>query len=176
MTPTRSRSAPSLVLLSSVLLAAAPLAAQRKATPQPTDPLAHDSVVQLAKAQLGKRYVSGGDQPSRGFDCSGLIRYVYSAFNLRPPRTSALQALFGQEVPRDTAKLRPGDLLTFGYGERVSHIGIYVGNGRYIHASSGTGRVIESLLSRTGARVKPWIGARRLLAARPDSSRLNAAQ
>ncbi|HEU4565016.1 MAG TPA: NlpC/P60 family protein, partial [Gemmatimonadaceae bacterium] len=71
-----------------------------------------------------------------------------------------------EEVPKDTSRLRPGDLITFGKGKRASHIGIYVGDGRFIHASSAAGRVIESRLDRPPARrVKPWRGVRRILVA-----------
>src|SRR5205085_9946120 len=95
-----------------------------------------DSMVALARAQIGKRYVRGGQSPERGFDCSGLVRYVLGGFRVDMPRTARQQATEGLAVTRDTTRLRPGDLLTFGKGTRgVSHIGIYVGNGRYVHAS-----------------------------------------
>lgn len=123
-----------------------------------------DSLVALARAQVGSRYRYGGRGPEQGFDCSGLIQYVMSAFNLRLPRTAALQAVIGQPVAQDTTRLRPGDLLTFGKGERVTHIGIYVGNGRYVHASSVAGRVIESKLDRPQSHlVRAWYGVRRVI-------------
>ena len=125
-----------------------------------------DSVVALARAQVGKRYVLGGANPDRGFDCSGLVRYVMAGLRLELPRTSRLQALVGKDLPRDTNELRPGDLLTFSSSKKgvVSHVGIYVGNGRYIHASSVAGRVIESSIDRPASRLtKAWRGARRLL-------------
>jgi cell wall-associated NlpC family hydrolase len=133
-----------------------------------------DSLVTVARAQIGTRYVLGGTSPSRGFDCSGLIRYVMSALKVELPRTAAQQARVGDEVTPDPQRLRPGDLLTFGRrGSRgVSHIGIYVGEGRYVHASSVAGRVIESDLSRRGSPlIKAWRGARRLVAGtEPDSA------
>ena len=132
-----------------------------------------DSLVSVARAQVGTRYVFGGTSPNRGFDCSGLIRYVMSSLKVELPRTAAQQARIGDEVSLDPKRLRPGDLLTFSRrGSRgVSHIGIYVGEGRYIHASSVAGRVIESDLSRTGSPlIKAWRGARRIVAgAEPDS-------
>ena len=125
-----------------------------------------DSLVALARAQVGRRYVFGGESPERGFDCSGLIQYLLATFDTRVPRTAAQQARVGAAVERDTVRLRPGDLLTFGRGTRASHIGIYVGNGRFVHASSAAGRVIESPLNRRPSRlIKPWRGARRLLIA-----------
>jgi cell wall-associated NlpC family hydrolase len=128
--------------------------------------------VAVARGQIGARYVLGGTTP-KGFDCSGLVRYVMAALKVELPRTAAQQARIGDEVSTDPARLRPGDLLTFGFkGKRgVSHIGIYVGQGRYVHASSGAGRVIESDLNRTGSPlIKAWRGVRRVVAgAEPDT-------
>jgi cell wall-associated NlpC family hydrolase len=127
-----------------------------------------DSVVALVRAQLGKRYRHGGTTPEHGFDCSGLVKYVMSALSIELPRTARLQARSGTKVPRDTTALQPGDLLTFGNGA-VSHIGIYVGDGHFVHASSVAGKVIESRVNRPlVARVKPWRGVRRVIT--PDDS------
>jgi cell wall-associated NlpC family hydrolase len=132
-----------------------------------------DSLVNVARAQIGTRYVFGGTSPN-GFDCSGLVRYVMAALKVELPRTAAHQARIGDEVSTDPSRLRPGDLLTFGRRGRggVSHIGIYVGQGRYVHASSVAGRVIESDLNRTGSPlIKAWRGVRRIVAgAEPDTS------
>lgn len=129
-----------------------------------------DSIVELAREQLGKRYVFGGTSPRRGFDCSGLVKYIASVLHIDVPRTARMQAHAGAQVAKDTAQLLPGDLLTFGRGSRISHIGIYVGNGRFIHASTKAGRVIETLLLRPPARgIKPWQGVRRLALADADS-------
>jgi cell wall-associated NlpC family hydrolase len=124
-----------------------------------------DSLVSIARAQVGTKYVLGGTTPD-GFDCSGLVRYVMAALKVELPRTAAQQAETGLEIDRDKTSLRPGDLLTFGKKGKsgVSHIGIYVGNGRYVHASSVAGRVIESDLSRTGSPlIKAWRGVRRMV-------------
>jgi cell wall-associated NlpC family hydrolase len=126
-----------------------------------------DSIVALARAQIGKRYVYGGESPSRGFDCSGLVQYVASALHIHLPRTAHLQAHVGDSIPPDTSRLLPGDLLTFGNGKTITHIGIYVGNGRMVHASTAAGKVIETKLLRPPARgIKRWRGARRLLGER----------
>lgn len=126
-----------------------------------------DSIVVVARSQIGTRYRYGGTTPDRGFDCSGFVRYVLGAIQLALPRTANQQAQYGATVGKDTTRLRPGDLLTFGRGSRVTHIGIYVGNGRYVHASPTAGRVIETSLERTESPlVKIWRGGRRLLAER----------
>jgi len=125
-----------------------------------------DSLVALARAQVGTKYVHGGETPTHGFDCSGLVRYIVAALHIAVPRTAAKQAFAGVEVPRDTSQLLPGDLITFGRGSKgaVSHIGIYVGNGRIIHASTKAHEVIETdLMNPKVAGVKKWRGARRVL-------------
>jgi cell wall-associated NlpC family hydrolase len=124
-------------------------------------------VVSIVKTQLGTPYVLGGSTPKSGFDCSGLVKYVMNALHVSLPRTAAQQALAGRALGRDTTRLRPGDLLTFGKASRggVSHIGIYIGNGRYVHASSVAGRVIESAIDRPASPlIKKWRGARRVVA------------
>jgi cell wall-associated NlpC family hydrolase len=125
-----------------------------------------DSLVALARAQVGTKYVHGGETPTRGFDCSGLVRYIVAALHIAVPRTAAKQSFAGVPVPRDTAQLLPGDLITFGRGSKgaVSHIGIYVGNGRIIHASAKAHEVIETnLMNPKVAGIKKWRGARRVL-------------
>ena len=159
--------------------------APRPAAPRPVRPFAslsasaeglRDSIiVSVARTALGTRYVTGGQSFDRGFDCSGLVRYVMTAFRVPVPRTAAQQAGAGVAIERDPSQLRPGDLLTFGKSARgVSHVGIYVGNGRYVHASSVAGRVIESDIDRPrAARVKSWRGSRRVLSSvTADSSRI----
>jgi cell wall-associated NlpC family hydrolase len=125
-----------------------------------------DSVVAMAKAQLGKKYRTGGTTPTKGFDCSGLIQYVMTALKLDVPRTARQQASVGLAINRDTSRLLPGDLLTFSKGKKgaVSHVGIYIGDGKFIHASSVAGKVIESPIDRRPAPlIKIWRGARRVL-------------
>ncbi len=89
---------------------------------------------------VGTPYRYGGNTPEGGFDCSGLIGYVYkSRAGLTAPRTVAQLAGFGETVERD--ELRTGDLVLFGGGSRPSHAGIYVGDGRFVHAPSTGGTV-----------------------------------
>jgi cell wall-associated NlpC family hydrolase len=124
----------------------------------------HDSVASVSRAQLGSRYRLGAVQPGRRFDCSGLVQYVMSVFHVLLPRTAAEQARLGVAVARDPAQLLPGDILTFGRGRRITHVGIYVGEGRYIHASSHRRTVIEVPLPDPDSREGHlWKGARRVL-------------
>lgn len=121
-----------------------------------------DSIVHLATAQVGARYRFGGTTPNRGFDCSGLIRYVLSQVNIALPRTAYLQARVGAPISQE--HLQPGDIVAFG-PDSVEHIGIFVGNGQFVHASSVAGRVVVSALDRPASpRIHPFHGARRLLA------------
>ena len=129
-----------------------------------------DSVVAVARAQLGVKYRLGGES-RRAFDCSGLVQYVMRTLDYSLPRTAREQAKIGTPIPTDTAQLRAGDLLLFGKKGKVTHIGIYVGNGQFVHASTGAKRVVERpLLRKPSKGIVPWIGARRLLAIPDDST------
>ena len=89
---------------------------------------------------VGTPYRYGGNTPDSGFDCSGLIGYVYkSRAGVAPPRTVAMLGDFGQSV--SAGDLRTGDLVIFGAGSRPTHAGIYVGEGRFVHAPSTGGTV-----------------------------------
>jgi cell wall-associated NlpC family hydrolase len=129
-----------------------------------------DALVSRARGQLGTRYVFGGAEPGAGLDCSSFARYAMEALGVRLPRTANQQAQIGRPVPRDPNLLRPGDLLTFGTPSHVSHVGIYLGQGRFIHASVKHGEVIETTIERNRSLFRRWQGARRLLAAVDDSA------
>lgn len=87
-----------------------------------------------AAAVVGTPYRYGGDSPA-GFDCSGLVYYAYLQAGKRPPRTTTEQYRLTRRVP--VSGLRPGDLVFFTIdGPKVSHVGIYAGDGRFIHAAS----------------------------------------
>ena len=100
---------------------------------------------------VGTPYRFGGNTPEGGFDCSGLIGYVYnSRAGVAPPRTVALLSGFGASVPED--ELRTGDLVVFG-GGRPTHAGIYEGEGLFVHAPSSGGTVrLDHLRSRYWAQ------------------------
>ncbi len=120
-----------------------------------------DSIVSLARQQIGTPYVWGAETPGQAFDCSGLVKYVMSWLNVSLPRTANEQAYTGIRLGRDLDRMKPGDLLTFGSGRRITHIGIYSGNGKYVHASRPGVGVVESLLNTRAARFR---GAVRLVA------------
>ncbi len=122
-----------------------------------------DSIVSMARGQIGTRYKLGGTAPNRALDCSGLVKYVMSALDVVLPRTARQQATVGVAVEKKLDALKPGDLLTFGRGKRISHIGIYVGDGRMVHASTSQHRVIETQLTSRSPLIKQWKGVRRLV-------------
>ena len=130
--------------------------AKRKATRTTQSHLAFGTrVVDYAKRFRGVRYVYGGSSPRSGFDCSGFVRYVYAHFGVSLAHSSYAQFGLGHRVGR--ASLRPGDLVFF---DGLGHVGIYIGNGRFIHAPhSGTRVRIQTLGGWYSSR---FDGARRL--------------
>ncbi|KRG45458.1 hypothetical protein ARC78_00415 [Stenotrophomonas pictorum JCM 9942] len=121
-------------------------AASRYSPVRPADPAATSAVLMRALGLVGTPYRYGGNTPESGFDCSGLVTYVYRdmlALNL--PRTSReLAAIQGPKI--DPRQLANGDLVFFGDRGNVWHVGIYVGEGRFVHAPSTGGTVrLDSL-------------------------------
>lgn len=107
----------------------------------PADPAAANAVLMRAISLVGTPYRYGGNTPQGGFDCSGLVNYVYrDMLDLRLPRRS--QDLAAWQGPRiDEDHLVAADLVFFGSEGGVSHVGIYVGDGRFVHAPSTGGTV-----------------------------------
>ena len=98
-------------------------------------------VLDTAKRYLGTRYRMGGARPG-AFDCSGLVRYVFAKHGVALPRTAREQSAVGRRVVVGPDSLRVGDLLFFRTPRgRASHVAMYAGNGRIIHASAGSRRV-----------------------------------
>jgi cell wall-associated NlpC family hydrolase len=115
-------------------------------------------IVSLAKQYWGVPYVWAGRSPS-GFDCSGFTSYVYSRMGISIPRMADDQFYAGMRVN----DLQPGDLVFFTtYEPGPSHVGIYVGNGQFIHASSGVGQVTVTSLSNEYYSSR-YLGARRFI-------------
>ncbi|CAA6822575.1 MAG: Invasion associated protein p60 [uncultured Sulfurovum sp.] len=102
-------------------------------------------IEKVAKAQLGKKYRWGGDG-KRGYDCSGFTKKVFARNGIKIPRASWKQAKVGKKVSRKN--LKKGDLIFFNSRKqkRVNHVGIYLGKGRFIHASSFHKRIVISKL------------------------------
>ncbi len=126
-----------------------------------------DSIVETATAVMGRPYEFGGTgEDGDGFDCSGLIQYAYAQHGVTLPRRSMDQAREGRDVGRDEDALRAGDILTFtNSGGPVTHVGLYIGNGQFIHSASRGVQI--SLLSPDDAYgrwwYQRWVGARRIL-------------
>jgi cell wall-associated NlpC family hydrolase len=97
-----------------------------------TDNAVTNQLVQTAASYMGIIYVWGGSKPSTGMDCSGFTRYVYKQHGVKLPHYSGYQAQMG--VPVTIDQIQPGDLLAFGFP--VHHVGIYIGDGLYIHTPS----------------------------------------
>ncbi|HEY5852328.1 MAG TPA: C40 family peptidase [Lysobacter sp.] len=119
------------------------------------------NVLQRAMALLGTPYRWGGTEPDKGFDCSGLVGYVFrNALGIDLPRVSREMAKSG-ELVTDRAKLSAGDLVFFGRRGRVDHVGIYVGEGRFVHAPS-RGKDVQVSNLDTGYWSGKFLQARRL--------------
>lgn len=115
---------------------------------QEVAPQHRQNVVMTALSLIGSPYRNGGSTPAQGFDCSGLVNYVFSeAAGARLPRTASSQAAVSRRVHR--RDLREGDLVFFNTtGRANSHVGIYIGDGRFVNAPSSGGHVrIDTLES-----------------------------
>ena len=128
----------------------------------PGDPARANAVLMRAISLVGTPYRYGGNSPEGGFDCSGLVNYVYrDVLDLRLPRTSRELAAV-QGPPISPGKLASGDLVFFGDAGEVSHVGIYVGEGRFVHAPRTGGTVRLDRMDGSWW-LQHYSGARRLL-------------
>ena len=139
-------------------------AAVMAAKPKSAQPVARTRdgsyVVRAAYSKLGSAYRWGATGPS-AFDCSGFVNYVYGQFGVKLPRTSA--AIFRVGTPIGAENVIEGDLLFYATrGGSISHIGIYIGNRKMIHASTPRTGVIVSSIDEAYYRAR-FIGARRVL-------------
>lgn len=117
-------------------------------------------LVNFAKGFLGVPYVWGGSAPG-GFDCSGFVYYVYSQYGVSLPRVADEQYGIGRRVA--LAEIQPGDLVFFStYAPGPSHVGIYMGNGRFIHASSAANEVTVTPITKEYYQAR-FLGAFRVL-------------
>lgn len=121
-----------------------------------------EAIVHLAKSFMGIPYLWGGETPQEGFDCSGLVYYVYGQFGVSLYRVAKDQIRNGVAVDLDC--LMPGDIVLFwnraSYSE-INHVGIYVGNGSFIHAPQ-TGDVVKITTLQSGYYANNLVAARRI--------------
>lgn len=93
-----------------------------------------DNIALMAQSMLGKRYLYGGSSPQQGFDCSGLVYFTHTQVGDYVPRTSRDQLYASREV--NIEDLQPGDLLFYRINGKPSHVGIYIGDKKFVHAPS----------------------------------------
>ena len=107
-------------------------------------------MIKLAKNKLGRRYVWGAVGQKNTFDCSGLTSYICKKNGIKIPRRAIAQSKYGKYVSRKN--LKPGDLIFFDTSKRrkgyVNHVGIYIGNNKFIHASSAKKKVVITSLNK----------------------------
>ena len=134
------------MLAACVGLAGCGHAPQRADEPHTRVPVGQDNrlAAEIAASLIGTPYRAGGDRPQQGFDCSGLVHYCYRVLGFDLPRNVSAQKLVTEPVA--IPALQIGDLLFFRIGRRVSHVGIYYGNGEFVHAPSSGKAVMRSRL------------------------------
>lgn len=126
-----------------------------------------------AMSLIGVRYKWGGNTPESGLDCSGFVRYVFTnSMNITLPRTAFEMAQRGQNIDRED--LKPGDLVFFNtLGRTFSHVGIYLGDNRFIH-SPRSGRSVEIVDMNQRYWQQRWNGGRRITDAGGENVNINA--
>jgi cell wall-associated NlpC family hydrolase len=154
---------PTLLLLVTLLAGGCAGRAPAPPTAMPSRPISPheaEAVVQAALAFRGVPYRNGGADPRAGFDCSGLVQYVYAQAGVGLPRETRYQYLTGREVERHD--LEPGDLVFFRtVTDGASHVGIAIDRDRFVHAPSSRGVVRVERLEADYWR-RRYVGARRL--------------
>lgn len=122
-----------------------------------------NEVIEFAKQYLGYSYVSGGHSPDTGFDCSGFTRYIFGHFGYTLGATAASQTSVGVEVSRD--ELQTADLILY-YDEgmtKIGHVGIYIGDGNFIHSANPRRGVVIDNLNTNSYYSKRFVTARRIV-------------
>lgn len=117
-------------------------------------------IANFAMSFVGYSYVWGGMSPSTGFDCSGLMYYVLTQYGYSMKRVANDQMTQGTAISRDN--LQVGDLVFFGYGSYANHVGMYIGGGNFVHASTPSTGVRVNSLNETYYNTR-YIGARRII-------------
>jgi cell wall-associated NlpC family hydrolase len=126
-----------------------------------------DSIIATATEAMGRPYAFGGTgADGEGFDCSGLIQYAYGKHGITLPRRSTDQAREGRKIDRELKRLAAADILTFSNrGGQVTHVGLYMGAGRFIHSASSGVQVSTLSAEDPYGRwwYKRWVGVRRIV-------------
>ena len=118
-----------------------------------------EQIIATAREYIGYNYTWGGMSPETGFDCSGFVNYIYQLYGYSMERVAQnIYNTNGTYVSWD--QLQPGDLLFFGYGSSITHVGLYAGDGRMVHSSTYRTGVIEVSLEYAGMN---YIGAKRII-------------
>ena len=117
-------------------------------------------IAEFVMSFVGYSYVYGGSKPSTGFDCSGLMYYCLTQYGYSMNRVANDQMSQGTAVSRE--QLIVGDLVFFGYSGYANHVGMYIGNGNFVHASSPSTGVRVNSLNETYYNTR-YIGARRII-------------
>jgi cell wall-associated NlpC family hydrolase len=135
--------------------------AARNEPPSPAPSPRRASIIDTALALRGTQYRNGGSEPSGGFDCSGLVQWVFAQHGTLLPRETREQYATGKKIDDD--EVRPGDLVFFTTVARgASHVGIALGGGEFVHAPSTRGVVRVESYKKTGYWADRWLGARRI--------------
>jgi cell wall-associated NlpC family hydrolase len=125
-----------------------------------TETAANADLIATAMALRGTAYRNGGSEPSRGFDCSGFVQWVFAQHGTALPRETREQYREGRKLDRDD--VQPGDLVFFETVSRgPSHVGIALGAGQFVHAPSSRG-VVRVERYTSGYWASKWVGARRI--------------
>lgn len=121
----------------------------------------YEQLIETAIKLKGVKYKYAGTSPETGFDCSGFTTYVFAQYGIDLPRSSSDMYALGEAVKR--SELRAGDLVFFNTsGNKISHVGIYIGNNQFIHSSTKRGVIITSL-DDPHYWSKRYVGAKRIL-------------
>ena len=148
-----------IILTLSISLVTWGCASSPKGGKESNNPKVGIQILKAAKSQIGKKYRFGGTSPKTGFDCSGFAWWSHRENNINIPRMSSDQYRSGQKVSR--SRLMPGDLVYFEtYKKGASHVGIYDGNGGFIHSPNSKRRVQRTSLNDSYYK-KRYLGARR---------------
>ena len=141
--------------------------AEEQVTQTVSEPVAYNAgagekIVSFAKQYLGYSYVYGGTTPSGGFDCSGFVYYIFNSCGYSLSRSCTVQANSGVAVQK--SELQPGDILFFNNTSNgaIGHVGIYIGDGRFIHAANPSRGVVTDTIN-SGYYYTYYYSARRIV-------------